>query len=53
MKTVSFKDLEKLILEASKQKEHPFVFTIRGTKESVRQWVEMFDKEIREQCGKI
>ena len=50
----NIKDIEDYLLEASKQeKDKPFKLIIRGHRNAVIQWIEMFDKNIREQCGKI
>lgn len=54
MGAFSIKDIEDfLIKESKKEKQTPFKLIIRGHKDSVVQWMEMFHKEIREQCGKI
>lgn len=50
----NIKDIEDYLLEASKQeKDKPFKLIIRGHRDAVIQWMEMFDKNMREQCGKI
>lgn len=54
MDTFSIKDIEDfLIKESKKENQTSFTLIISGHKDSVAQWVEMFHKEIREQCGKI
>jgi hypothetical protein len=53
MEALSIKDIEKFLIEASKKEEQSYTFIIRGHRDSVIQWMEMFHKEIREQCGKI
>lgn len=54
MEALSIKDIEDfLIKESKKEKQDSPILIIRGHKDSVMQWIEMFHKEIREQCGKI
>ena len=54
--TVGFtiKDIEDYLVKASKkEKDTSYRLIICGHRDSVMQWMEMFDKDIREQCGKI
>lgn len=54
MKALTIEDIEKFLLEGACKKENqPPLLIIRGHRDSVMQWMEMFDKEVREQCGKI
>lgn len=54
MEALTIKDIENFLTkERKKEKQNSFTLIIRGHKDSVVQWMEMFHKEIREQCGKI